>query len=271
MSAYILCSGPLAEHPYKIQETGLLIYSAEELSYYIYNNFYLIDEGFVDDEMFSFLEVELGLTESTSHLRRLRGERASLGTLLLAVLREFHYYTETELKEFQLKYDSYRHQGAASRKAQKADFLLEHGHYLAAIQIYRQFDHARRDTSLPKDFYMKIRQHMAVSYIHLGLLQEAMEAYLSAYEEFPNEELLKQIYQFSCMSEKQLPSELYKAIKPEWESAWRAEYEEVSAQGGLLATTGPTVAMFTKDSVRRKEALQKHIEGIKREYRRAIS
>ena len=271
MSAYILCSSPLAEHPYKIQETGLLIYSAEELSYYIYNNFYLIDESFVNEELFSFLEAELELAESAGHLRRLRGERAGLGALLLAILREFHYYSEAELKEFQLKYDAYRRQGASSRKAQKADFLLEHGHYLSAIQIYRQFDHVRKDTSLPKDFYMKIKQHMAVCYIHLGLLQEAMEAYLAAYQELPSAELLKQIYQFSCMSDIQLPSELYRAIKPELESAWRGEYEEISAQGGLLATTGPTAAMFTKDSVRRREALKKHIENIKRDYRRAIS
>jgi tetratricopeptide (TPR) repeat protein len=261
----------LAEHPYKIQETGLLIYSAEELSYYIFNNFYLIDEGFVSDELFSFLEAELGLAETAVHLRKLRDERAGLGVLLLAFLREVHYYSETELRAFQIGYDTYRHQGTASRKVQKADFLLEHGHFLAAIQIYRQFEHARKDPTLPKDFYMKIKQHMAVGYIHLGLLQEALDSFLEAYKDDPTEELLKQIYQFSCMSGLTLPSELYKAIKPEWESQWRGEYEEVSTQGGLLATTGPTAALFTKDAVRRKEALAKHIEGIKRAYRTAIS
>lgn len=271
MSAYILCSSSLAEHPYKIQETGLLIYSAEELSYYVYNSFYLIDEGFVGDELFSFLQEELGLTASAERLKKLKDEGAALGILLLTLLREFHYYSETELKEFQLAYDTYRHQGSASRKVQKADFLLERGHYLAAIQIYRQFEYVRKDTSLPKDFYMKIWQHMAVAYIHLGLYREALDAYVAAYKEYPGEELLKQIYQFSCMSQQQLTSELYRAIKPEWESAWRAEYEEVSAQGGLLATTGPTAAMFTKDSVRRKEVLAKYIENIKREYRTAIS
>jgi tetratricopeptide (TPR) repeat protein len=261
----------LAEHPFKIQETGLLIYSAEELSYYIYNSYYLIDERFFSDELIAFLEAELGLTETAAHLRRLKEERAGLGVMLLSFLREIHYYSETELRAFQIGYDTYRHQGTASRKVQKADFLLDHGHYLAAIQIYRQFDHARKDNTLPKDFYMKIKQHMAVGYIHLGLYQEALESYLAAYRDYPTEELLKQIYQFSYMTDQTLPSELYRVIKPEWESAWRGEFEEVSAQGGLLATTGPTAAMFTKDAVRRKEVLTKHIEQIKREYRTAIS
>ncbi len=271
MGAYILCSGSLAEHPYKIQETGLLIYSAEELSYYIFNNFYLIDESFVGDELFSFLEDELDLKESAGRLKKLRDERVNLGVLLSSILREIHYYSEAELKDFMQKYDAYRHQSAPVRKAKKADFLMEHGHYLSAIQIYRQFDHVRNDSTLSKEFYMKIWQHMAICYIYLGLLEEARDAYIKAYDQLPDKDLLKQIYQFSCMSGMDLTGDIYNDITPEEESAWRAEYEEVYAQGGLLATTGPTAAMFTKDSVRRKEALKKYIEGVKREYRKAIS
>lgn len=271
MGAYILCSGSLAEHPYKIQETGLLIYSAEELSYYIYNNFYLIDESFVGDELFSFLEDELGLKESAGRLRKLRDERVNLSVLLSAILRETHYYSEPELKVFVQQYDAYRHQSAPARKARKADFLMEHGHYLSAIQIYRQFDHIRKDSSISNEFYMKIWQHMAICYIYLGLMEEARLAYIRAYSELPDAALLKQIYQFSCMSGMELTSDIYKDIQPEEESEWKAEYEEIYAQGGLLATTGPTAAMFTKDSIRRKESLKKYIEGVKREYRKAIS
>lgn len=271
MSAYILCSSPLAEHPYKIQETGLLLYSAEELSYYIYNNFYLVDENFVSEELLTFLEDELGLKESAEHFRRVKSERTALSVLLMSMLREFRYYSETELKSFQQRYDSYRRQNPLIRRAQKADFLLENGHYLPAIQVYVELCNVKKDKTLPKEFYMKIRQRMAISYIHLGLFSEAMEAYLAAYEEEPNEELLKQIYQFSCMAQIQLPPEIRKAISPEIESAWKGEYDEVSAQGELLATTGPTAAMFSKDSIRRKEVLKKHIEKIKRDYRRAIS
>lgn len=271
MSAYILCSGLLARHPLKIKETGLLIYSAEELSYYIYNSFYLIDESFISEEMFTFIEIELGLGESAQKLKKLWNENVSLGMMLTAILREYHYYTENELKTFVQKYDEYRHQPPAVRKVRKADFLLEKGHYLAAIQIYRQFNNVRRDPHMPEDFYMKIFQHMAVSLMHLGLMEEALEAFLAAYKEYKSPELLAQIYQFSCMTELKLPSELYREIKPQSESEWREGFNEVRDQGALLASTGSTAGMFTKDSVKRKEALSKHIEGIKKEYRAAIS
>lgn len=271
MSGFLLCSGPLAEHPYKIKETGLFIYSAEELSYYIYHNFYLIEEDFISQELLAFLEQELKLFESAGRLRKLLEEKSSLSVMLLFLLREFHYYTETEIKEFQLKYDAYRHNGAANRKVMKADFLLEHGHFLSAIHIYHQFDHARKDITLSQDFYMKVKQHMAIGYIRLGLYEEAMEAFLLAWEQLQQEALLKQMYQFSCMSGINLPLEVYQQISPEQESEWKAEYEECLSSGTLIATTGPTVALFTKDSVRRKESLEKHIEGIKKEYRTAIS
>lgn len=271
LGAYILCSGQLAEHPYKIAETGLLIYSAEELSYYIFNSFYLIDENFVSEELISFIELELKLPESAKRIRKARDERVSMAALLMTILREYHYYSEGELKEFQSRYESYRHQSAACRKARKADYLLENGHYLAAIQIYRQFLHARKDTSVSGDFYMKVMQHMAVCYVWLGLMDEALEAYVLAYKENPDEILLKQIFQFSCMSGLPLPANLYKAITPENEKKWREMYEEVRDQGSLLASTGSTAGLFTKDSVRRREALKKHIDGIKKEYRKAIS
>jgi len=270
MSAYLLCSGPLAVHPYKIRETGLLIYSAEELSYYIYNNFYLIDEGFVDEELLSFIRDELGLSAAADHIFAMKDENAGAAVLLTSILREFRYYSEVEIKEFQLRYDAYRHNSLANRKVMKADFLMEHGHFLAAIHIYHQFDVLRKDPSLPAEFYMKIKQHMAVAYIKLGLNREAMDAFMEAYKQYPGEELLRQIYQFSLYSQIAIPTELYSDIKPEQEAAWREEYDEVAAQGSLLATTGPTVAMFAKDSIRRGEAIGKYIENVKRKYRTAI-
>lgn len=271
MSGYVLCSGALAEHPFLLREMGIMIYSAEELSYYIYHNFPLIDEEFISDELMNFLEEELGLSEEAKVLRDMKEDNQGLSPMLMTVLRLFHYYNETELKEFQLKFDEFRHHPAAKRRAMKADFLLERGHYLSAIQIYHLFDNEKKDASLGNEFYMRISQHMAIGYIRLGLYEEAMGAYFQAYEAQKSEELLKQIYQFSLFTSQPLNGKLYNEIKPEWEASWREEYEDVAAQGSLLATTGPTVAMFTKDSIRRREALKGYIDGIKKNYRTAIS
>ena len=271
MSGYILCSGALAEHPFLLREMNLMIYSAEELCYYIYHDYPLIEDDFFSDELLSFLEDELGHSYEAKVLRDMKEENQGLVLMLMSVLRLFHYYNETELKEFQLKVEEFRHNPPAKRRAMKADFLLERGHYLSAIQIYHLFDSERKDPALGADFYMLVNQHMAIGYVRLGLNNEAMLAYMQAFEAQPTEELTKQIYQFSLFTNIPLNGKIYNFIKPEWEAAWRGEFEEIEAQGSLLATTGPTVGMFTKDSMKRKEALKTYIDGIKKNYRTAIS
>lgn len=271
MSGYVLCSGALAEHPFLLREMGLMIYSAEELCYYIYHNYPLIDDNFVSDELLNFIEQELGLVEETKYLRDMKEDNQGLSPLLMSILRMFHYYNETELKEFQLGFEEFRHNPLDKRRAIKADFLLERGHYLSAIQIYHLFDDEKQNPMLGQEFYMRIYQHMAIGYIKLGLYNEALSAFMKAFEAKQSEELLKQMYQFSLFTTLGLNGKIYNQIKPEWEVAWREEYEDVAAQGSLLATTGPTVGMFTKDSIKRKESLKGYIEGIKKNYRTAIS
>ena len=270
MSGLLLASSPLAKHPFKVLETGLLIYSAEELCYYIYNNYYLVDDDFVDDDLLDFLRDELGLSQVADRVATVREEGAGTHLVLACLMREVHYYPEASIKEFLQKYESYRHNSPSNRKIIRADFLMEKGHFLAALRIYHQFDSGRRDPSLGNEFFMRVRQHMAVAYIKLGLYREAMEAFEAAYSYKDSPELLKQIWQFSNFSGVDMSPEIKGIVTEEDEAQWRNDYDEVSAQGSLLATTGYTASMFKKDSVRRKEAVNRYIEMSKKNYRAAI-
>ena len=46
MGKIILCRGKKADTPLTVLQTGVKLYTAEELCYYIYNNIYLIGQGF---------------------------------------------------------------------------------------------------------------------------------------------------------------------------------------------------------------------------------
>ena len=47
MGELLLCHETIAALPYYIEETGINIYSMEELSYYISGNVYLLDHSFM--------------------------------------------------------------------------------------------------------------------------------------------------------------------------------------------------------------------------------
>ena len=56
MGKIILCRGKKADTPLTVLQTGVKLYTAEELCYYIYNNIYLIGQDFIDDNLISFLD-----------------------------------------------------------------------------------------------------------------------------------------------------------------------------------------------------------------------
>ena len=69
MGSYILSLSPMAKHPYRTKELGVDIYTAEELCYYIYHNFVVVDDDFISRELFEFLEDELKLGDHVAHER----------------------------------------------------------------------------------------------------------------------------------------------------------------------------------------------------------
>ena len=48
-----------SDKPYFIKEVNKNIYSIEEISYYLYNYLYLIDDKFFSDELIEYIEKEL--------------------------------------------------------------------------------------------------------------------------------------------------------------------------------------------------------------------
>ena len=55
MSGLILCRDKSVTHPYYVKELGLHLYTGEELCYFIYHNIPLINEDFLDESLFEFL------------------------------------------------------------------------------------------------------------------------------------------------------------------------------------------------------------------------
>ena len=59
MGELILCRQPIAAMPFYFDNVSLNVYSLEEICYYIKNNLYLIDSGFMSEDLCVWIEHEL--------------------------------------------------------------------------------------------------------------------------------------------------------------------------------------------------------------------
>ena len=87
------------EKPFYIKEINKNIYSIEELSYYLYNNLYLIEDQFFSEELIDYIENELGLTTIASGIRQIIANKGELGEKISFVIKNSGYYTEKEAEK----------------------------------------------------------------------------------------------------------------------------------------------------------------------------
>lgn len=123
MSGLILCREKTVTHPYYVKELGLHLYTGEELSYFIYHNILLINEEFLDERLFDFLE-QLGETKLCERARRLK-EQAGLFDVLYLLLQELRYYSTAELFAFRHRLEELSECSFSARLKAKGDYLFE--------------------------------------------------------------------------------------------------------------------------------------------------
>ena len=121
VSGYRLCQTKMAEVPYYIENISMNIYSLEELCYYIYHNYYLLDGTILNEELVNWIRDELGLKKLYHTLIKELEDFQSLGDFVLPIFKEIHYLTHQEFKEFYTKLSRLEHEPAISREKLKAD------------------------------------------------------------------------------------------------------------------------------------------------------
>ncbi len=178
---YLLCMGKLAIQPYILSEIGLGIYSVEELCYYIYHNPSFLQDDFFSDSLLLFLEKELDLVELSKGLLVVKKSGYSLEEQLIYFLKEVHYYSEEEIKNFIKKLEQLKKTPLVIRLSQKADWLRENEKYAHSIPIYESIIEKKKETNVPIDFYYNIWEHLGDCYLHVMLYEKAYDCYVQAY------------------------------------------------------------------------------------------
>lgn len=261
----ILCSSPLAKHPFVIPSLGLRIYSGEELCYFIYHNPALLDEHFINDELLRFVETELGLPGAAGRLARFAGS-VEHQVQLMAVLREFAYYPEEQLRQFQKKLETEAKKQPFVRGMERGDALLEQKRYQAALRVYSQLLTQKEDPGYNEERCARILKQMALASCGMGLYARAVECLKQSYIQTPDLKTVKLAWQISRLGGLELEDHV---IQPPSEElpAWEKEYQALEEQVRLKENTGELTMIRSLDSIRRREALNRYGRKQVEQYR----
>ncbi len=267
MGTYLLCTGPLAAHPYQIEETGLRIWSAEELCYYMYHSTALLHEGFLKDSLIDFIAKELKLPESAERIRRFRDSQADLTVKLVTVLQEFRYYNEEDIRVFQTMMEERKKKSPLARELDRADALFQRKKYQAAVDAYQDILNGKKLPSGSEDLCVSACLHMASAYARLYLFEDAMDCLVQAWHLKGDPAVVEKIYALAAYQNLEVPEEIQQEADSQIKVKAGEQLAEAMRMAELHLPTGKIAAIQSRDSIRREEGMKEYISELRREYR----
>lgn len=187
----ILCRTKKARIPYRIGHTDVEIYTLEELCYYIYNNIYLMDRGFISEELIVFIREETLEPELADRLDFLKKNQAGLAEMIVTILKYVDYYGIGEIEEIREILSTLNNQNVHERIKSRGDSFLKNQIFYSAIKCYEQIAESKRDATLSGVFYASVYHNMGVAFSRMFLFSEAAHAFEEAYKIGQHEESKK--------------------------------------------------------------------------------
>ncbi|MFQ9933937.1 MAG: hypothetical protein ACLRVQ_05845 [Lachnospiraceae bacterium] len=179
MSGLLLCT-KTAKRPLTIKDSGINLYSMEELCYYIYNNIYIIEPEFFSKELIEFLEKELELEKTAKKLKDQIFRNESYINMIRTILEGGFYYSDEEMGQIEEVLADLGKKSQGDRMKFKADMLAEQGKYEKALNAYRSLLEAKYNAEQTK-LLGDIWNNMGVIYARMFLFEDALCCFQKAY------------------------------------------------------------------------------------------
>ena len=292
MGELLLCHETIAALPYYIEETGINIYSMEELSYYISGNVYL--RG-------SFLHVRVvyvqwvGKTDASCRTRNknsrenIRTERKNRPYFVFAILQDTAYCTMKEMQEIVFAVRQMEQKSDFERDKIRADQLMEKEKYLAAIYRYKHLLDEADTKETSEVLRGNIWHNLGTAYARLFLFEEAGRCFEKAYAFNKQKESLREClmccrcrhdeeafaeiakrYQVEERKQQEIRNEISIACKSEKLEQFESHLEELAQRtGGAQKGEGKERSNGCDCSV--EERLSKELQGITYDFFKFIS
>lgn len=187
----ILCRTKEAKQPLYLEGGSVAVYSLEELSYYLFNNIFIIDNSFISSSLMEFIRESVGEEKLADFIDELRSKNAGLAEIIVAILKYVDYYSIAEIEGLREVLKTLNSQNTPERLKTRGDSYLVNQYYNNAIKCYEQILVLPKENDLPNDFLAAVFHNIGVAYGRLFLYSQAADAFDKAYMLGKNEDSLK--------------------------------------------------------------------------------
>ncbi len=182
MGGLRICKYKKAQTPFFVKRISANIWTIEELCYYICNNFALIDDTLMNEELFSWLETELSLSRCAGVLRQNMAAGTSYRKLASLLLDYTGYCNKEQLRGLFSQADVKNTKPGSKMLKSVGDRLMDNHRYAKAIREYSSILHLRGRDNQTDEFLGSVYHNMGVAYARLFLYDQAAKCFAAAYE-----------------------------------------------------------------------------------------
>jgi hypothetical protein len=169
-----------------------MLYSLEELCYYINRNIYVITEEFFTSELIDWIQEEIGHPTLSNKCRKLLDrETPDLKDLVVTVLCASDYYREKEIRDVADVLDNIVNLPYHARMKIKSDNCLKYGRYGKAAVLYKKLLKGSFAVNFTPEEYGDILHNLAISLFYVSSFRESSGYFKEAYIRNHNKESAK--------------------------------------------------------------------------------
>ena len=198
MRETLICTGRLGDNPYRFPETGIEVYSYEEICYYLSQHMICYLQTLPDEELLLFMKEELGLEKLAKTLSRLNNPDRDQMKYFAALFREGNYFHEEEIREILDEYRSLKNAPVHRKYKMLGDLMMESRRAAAAMEYY---DKALACKEISDKETGEICHNMGAAKMRLFRFQDAGLYFLKAYQKLEDEKSLFYYYAAICFKE----------------------------------------------------------------------
>lgn len=194
----ISSSDVLWETPYTFEQTGINVYSIEEVIWHIFNYLSKSLNIFEDDAFFQWAENKLGLKEE---IKILKNSEKELNDRIIDFFSQFNYLNKEELELIKDKLYSLTNADTYEKQKEIGDLFYKNGKYQQAVYAYS------KALELDEDKEDIIKNNIGLCCMQVQDYENSISFFTQAYEKNKNQAILLNLIQSFILSGNSLKAE----------------------------------------------------------------